>query len=221
MAGIFDGSTSDLVVTQSATAIEYPVFMVCRYKATDADHRGTLIALSDNAAGGSLDCLALEIRGDAAGNRIHATSTAAGVSSSAVTTVDLIVAGEWRGAIALFESASSRRVADSIVAGLGGGVHREETTTRAVGDWTHLSIGALYDGGATNRFNGKLSKVRLYFGVDAEAILDNPSWLSRVSMTIRPALFLDQVLTRKINDYADWGPTVTNNNVTFDYWGLE
>jgi len=221
-AGVFDGSTSDLVRIESATPIEYPVLMACMYRADDATHHGTLLALSDNGAGGSLDSLALEIRGDVGGDPLAATSTAAGVSSSATTTFSTILASSnekvyWY-TCAYFESPTSRRIYDWSASGNA----TEETTSRAVGDWTHLSIGALYDGGATNRFKGAIIYAGVWFGV---GITDGYPFsshtiqgLNRSNLPGDPTkAFLRQKLIRKANDYYDWGPDVTNNGVTFDF----
>lgn len=230
-AGEFDGSTTDLVAVQSATAPDYPILMTCWYKAADATHRGTLIALSDDNAGGSVDALVLEVRGDVGGDPIYATATAAGSSSSAVTTGKAIQAGEWQFAAALFTSASSRSI-ESRSEGPPSWV--TETTTRNVGDWTHLSVGALYDGSVSNRFNGSISDVCIFFGCDAQKAIYERRWLSGFTKrpaavsAFRPDLFFRQRLFRVENDYSDWGPDVTNSNVTFDYllpgvlgWDLE
>jgi len=226
MAAIFNGSTSDLSATVSSTPIDYPVLMVCRFKAADATHRGTLIALSDNEAESSL---MLEVRGDVAGDFVTASVVAASGTSSAQSASGF-TAGVWRYTAAVFTSPTSRKVlCQKPLFGVNypkdfGTV---DTTERAPGDWTHLSIGALYNGVATNRFNGRIENVGVYFGFDpgdADDAAGEMSGQFKVTNAglLRNYLHLSKMLIRNANDYDDNGDALTANSVTFDpsdsYW---
>lgn len=228
MSAIFNGTSSDLSATVSSVAIEYPVFVSCWVKPLAATANYTLVAASDDGAGGSLDGLVVSARGDQTNDPVWATSTAAGSSSSAAKTSfsgqivnpDSSITWHWQHVAALFLSESHRRVRVSQGSVSTADWGTEETTSRAVGNVTKWSIGTLHNSGATDRFAGRLCEVGVWQGISEDRAYFAADLL-RNGLTpldiwfARDDLFLSQRLISSANTTLDIGPTMTASNLTF------
>jgi len=229
-AGIFNGSTSDVSVTVSSTAPSYPILMSCWFRPNNATHNGTLIAFSDNAAGGSLDSLVLAARGDISGDPLYAQATAAGAASQSATSSGFTLLidqygnpiPEWFLAIGYFTSTSSRQA----VLNRNTLTHTPtwstaETTTRAVGNYTRVSIGSLWNGGTSAMFNGQIARAAVWIGVDADLVdvgvrqITSGLPPSDARSVIRSSLAYYQPLVSAINGNSV-GAAMASSDLTFD-----
>jgi hypothetical protein len=220
-AGVFNGSTSDLSATVSSTAPDYPILMACWFKPANVTSNGTLIALSDDGAGGSLDALTLAARGDVASDPVRAEATAGG-SASQSSTSNGFTANNWYLAIGYFESNASRKAVLSTTALTDSPTwSTEETTTRAVGNYTKVSIGSLHNGGAGTRFNGWICHAAIWSGVDPDLVDVGVKQLTSGVVPwserhiLHDNLLVYQPLLAGINDSDSVGPTMTETAVTF------
>jgi len=229
MAGIFNGSTSDLSVTVSSTAPDYPILMSCFFRPTSMTSNWTLVALSNDGAG-SLDALVLAARGDVSGDPLYAQATAAGVSSQSTTpsgfTLQLDQDGvpipKWFLAVGYFGSDGLRQAVlspDTPTSNITWST--EQTTTRAVGNYTKVSIGSLWNGGASTRFNGHIVRAAIWSGFDLDlidlAVRQLASGLppNDARSVLRSSLTYYQPLQSEANDTYGVGASMTASNLTF------
>lgn len=216
MAAIFNGSTSDLSATVSATALQYPILATAWIKPAAATADMTVLALSDNGAGGSLDALAITAAGAVGGDPIQATATAEGSSSSAATSGGFVT-GAWQFVAALFTSDASRKVRIN-----DGAWSTPETTSRAVADFTRIAIGSLHNSGATARFNGRLAEVAIWTEFNADfADLTTAQLFQGISpnrIWHQSTPFLYQPLRGAANESTRGGSgeSLTASNLLFD-----
>ena len=211
MAGIFwDGSDSDLSATVTSTAPSYPILFTAWIECNESPDDDCVLVLSDDGAGGSLD--ALQLRVASGTGTVSAVATAAGSSSTASQT-GLAATGRQFVA-AYFESASSRKV--KVGTGAWG---TAETTTRAVGKFTKVSIGALHNGGVTASFDGPICHAAIWTGVDADHV---DLMVDQLARGVKPSdiwhvttAYLYQPLETAANQTGKLGPTLTATAVQF------
>lgn len=227
MAAIFNGTTSDLSASFSAVAPAYPILMAAWIKPAVANANLNVIGLSDDGTGGSLDALALAARGDQSGDPIWATATAADSSSNAAATAGFVVPVDgqgnpvprWYFVAALFLSASSRKTLISTWGQSSIAWGTPETTTRAVGSITHMSIGSLLNGGVANSFNGRIAHATIWTTIDpnfADLIVTQLArGLTAPQIWHQAPADMYQPLASAVNETGYLGATMTATNVTF------
>lgn len=148
MARSFNGTTDEINVSSTpVTAV--PLTIACWYNSDTQTANQTLVAVNDASANNQF---ALKLQGAAVGDPVRATTTVAGNSSNADTSVGY-TAGAWQHGCAVYASATSR------AAYLNGGSKGTNAVSRIPTGITEIDIG---QSGSTIFFSGLLAEVGIW-----------------------------------------------------------
>lgn len=204
MSLVLNGTTQYLTLG-SAIAAAMPVSFAIWYKPDSVTGTRTLVSLKNSASGAALNCLVLDVNGNAA--RVVAGD---GATSSVATVAGTVSTGAWQHFAGRFDSITSRRVCFQGTSGTA------STTSRTPTGFNNTSIGARIDSGvAANFASGKIAYLTIWsIALSTTEMADLATGVNPT--TIQPASIIAHLpLATSLAD--DEGNTWTNNNAaTFD-----
>lgn len=185
------------------TDIGHPVSMACWFNADNATANYTMIGVTDDAAGGTIDGWFLSARGAEAGDPVKARTVVSGSEASAATSTGFS-AGTWHHACGTFSSGNNRTayidggsaVTDAIDPGAPAGI-----------DTVNIGCRSSVEGAA---MNGLIAEVGIW---DAVLTAAEVASLARgcSPLLIRPSLLLFYAPLARDLVVRKGGHTLTNN----------